>query len=118
VFNLKTNTVVESCDVTFDKSAPCPRDVVECLGDKEMEERIFIDEELHSVDGDKDDTLHPFTLSPEPVPASTLEAKASQTTTSFTAAVEASRLRGRSSLTRELPLTFRRHIHLNRPLII
>jgi hypothetical protein len=94
VFKLETNTVVESCDVTFDESTPCPRDVVECLGDKEMEERIFIDEELHSVDGDKDDTLHPFISSPEPVPASILEAEASLTTTSFTVAVEASRVEG------------------------
>jgi hypothetical protein len=46
VFNLETNTIVESCDVTFDKTAPCPRDVFECAGDKEMEESIFIDEEL------------------------------------------------------------------------
>jgi hypothetical protein len=37
VFNLETNTIVESCDVTFDKTAPYPRDVFECAGDKEME---------------------------------------------------------------------------------
>jgi hypothetical protein len=37
VFNLETNTVVEPCDVTFDETAPCPRDVFECAGDKEME---------------------------------------------------------------------------------
>jgi hypothetical protein len=36
----------ESCDVTFDETAPCPRDVVECAGDKEMEESIIIDEGL------------------------------------------------------------------------
>jgi hypothetical protein len=36
VFNLETNTVVESCDVTFDETAPCPRDVLKCAGDKEM----------------------------------------------------------------------------------
>jgi hypothetical protein len=46
VFNLKTNTVVESCDVTFDKVDPCPRDVLECAGDKKIEESIFVDEEL------------------------------------------------------------------------
>jgi hypothetical protein len=42
VFNLETNTVVESCDVTFDETAPCPRNVFECAGDKEMEESIFV----------------------------------------------------------------------------
>jgi hypothetical protein len=46
VFNLETNTIVESCDVMFDESAPCPHDVFECAGDKEMEEGIFVDEEL------------------------------------------------------------------------
>jgi transposase InsO family protein len=46
VFNLETNTIVESCDMTFDETAPYPRDVFECAGDKEMEENIFIDERL------------------------------------------------------------------------
>jgi hypothetical protein len=46
VFNLETNTVVQSCDVTFDETAPCPRDVFECAGDKEMNESIFVDKEL------------------------------------------------------------------------
>jgi hypothetical protein len=44
VFNLKINTVVELCDVTFDETAPCPRDLFECVGDKKMEERIFVDD--------------------------------------------------------------------------
>jgi transposase InsO family protein len=34
VFNLETNTVVESYDVTFDETAPYPRDVFEYAGDK------------------------------------------------------------------------------------
>jgi hypothetical protein len=55
-----------------------------------MEETIFIDEGLQGVDGDKDEPLHPFTSSPEHIPAFTLEARAPQTTTSFTAAVETS----------------------------
>jgi hypothetical protein len=53
VFNLETNTVVESCDVTFDKTASCPRDVLERACDKEMEESIFVDEELQGFDGDE-----------------------------------------------------------------
>jgi hypothetical protein len=73
VFNLETNTVVGSCDVTFDKSAPCPRDVFECAGDKEMEESIFIDEELQGFNGDEDDPLRPSTSSLELVPTSTFE---------------------------------------------
>jgi hypothetical protein len=49
VYNLETNTVVESYDVTFDESAPCPCDVFECVGDMEIEESIFVDERLHGV---------------------------------------------------------------------
>jgi hypothetical protein len=78
VFNLETNTVIESYDMTFDKTAPYPRDVFECAGDKEMEESIFVDEELHGFDGDEDEPLHPSTSSPELVPTSTLEAEAPQ----------------------------------------
>jgi hypothetical protein len=43
VFNLETNTIVESCDVTFNETSPCPRDVFESAGDQEMEESIFVD---------------------------------------------------------------------------
>jgi hypothetical protein len=94
VFNLETNTVVKSYDVIFDETAPCPHDVFECGGNKEMEESIFVDEDLQGFDGDEDGPLHPSTSSPEPVPVSTLEAEAPQATTSSTAAVEASRVEG------------------------
>jgi hypothetical protein len=80
--------------VIFNEIASCPRGVFECAGDKEMEENIFVDEGLQGVDGDEDEPLLPSTSSPEPVPASTLEAKAPQATTSSTAAVEASRVEG------------------------
>jgi hypothetical protein len=94
VYNFETNTVVESCDVTFDEAAPCPRGVVECAGDKEMEESIFVDEGLQGVDGYEDEPLLPSTSSSEPVPASTLEAEAPQATTCSTTTVEASRVEG------------------------
>jgi hypothetical protein len=61
VFNLKTNTDVESCDVTFDETTPCPHDVFECTGDKEMEESIFVDKGLQGIDGDEDEPLLPST---------------------------------------------------------
>jgi hypothetical protein len=88
VYNLKTNTVIESCDVTFDEIAPCPRDVFECACDKEMEETIFIDEGLQGIDGDEDESLLSSTSSSEHVHASTLEAETPKTTTSSTAVVE------------------------------
>jgi hypothetical protein len=94
VYSFETNIVVESCDVTFDETAPYPRGVFKCACDKEMEDSIFVDEGLQGIDGDEDELLLPSTSSPESVPASTLEAEASQATTSSTAAVEASLVEG------------------------
>jgi hypothetical protein len=94
VYSFDTNTVVESCEVTFDETAPYPCGVFKCAGDKEMEESIFIDEGLQGVIGDEDEPLLPFTLSPNPVPASTLEAEAPQATTSSTAVVKVSWVEG------------------------
>jgi hypothetical protein len=74
--------------VTFDEIAPCPRDVFECAGDKEMEETIFTDEGLQGIDGDEDESLLSSTSSSEHVHASTLEAETPKTTTSSTAVVE------------------------------
>jgi hypothetical protein len=97
VFNLETNIVVESCDVTFDETTPCPCDVFECATDKEMEESIFVDEELLGFDGDENEPLLPSTSTPDLVPTSTLEAEASQDTTSSTTVVEASQVEGKIS---------------------
>jgi hypothetical protein len=94
VYNLMTNTVVKSCDVTFDETAPCPRDVFDCAVDKEMEESIFVDEGLQSVNGDEDKPLLPSTSSPEHVPAFTLEEETPQATTSSTTALETSWVEG------------------------
>jgi hypothetical protein len=93
VYSFETNTVVESCDVTFDKTALCPRGVFERASNKEMEESIFVDEGLQGVDGDEDEPLFPSTSSPEPIPAFTL-AEAPHAITSSTAAVEVSRVEG------------------------
>jgi hypothetical protein len=46
LFNLETNTVVESCDVTFDETTLHLYNVFECADDKKMEERIFVDDGL------------------------------------------------------------------------
>jgi hypothetical protein len=94
VYNFETNTVVESCDVTFDKTAPCPRGVVEGAGDKEMEESIFVEEGLQGVDDDENESLLPSTSSPQLVPTSTLEAEVPQDTASSIAVAELSRVEG------------------------
>jgi hypothetical protein len=64
VFNLETNTIIKLYDVILDKTAHCPCDVFECTGDKEIEEIIFVDEELQGFDGDEDEPLHSSTTSP------------------------------------------------------
>jgi hypothetical protein len=79
-----------------------------------MEESIFIDEELQIFDSDEDEPLLPSTSSLELVPAFTPEAEVPQATTLSQQQWWRHELRGRSSLTRELPLTFRRHIRLNK----
>jgi hypothetical protein len=94
VYNFETNTVFELYDVTFDETAPCPRGVVECAGDKEMEESIIVDEGLQGIDSDEDEPLLPSTSSPEFVPTFTLEAEAPQATTSSTLAADASCVEG------------------------
>jgi hypothetical protein len=94
VFKLETSIVVKSCDVTFDETTPCSRDVFKCVGDKEMEETIFIDEELEGFDCDEGEPLLSSTSSPVLVPTSTLEAEAPHATTSSTIALEASQIDG------------------------
>jgi hypothetical protein len=95
VLNLETNTVAESCDVTFDETAPYTRDIFESASDKEMEESIFVDEELQGFEGDEDEHIvHASTSSPRPVLASTLEVQAPQAATSSSAGVQASGIQG------------------------
>jgi hypothetical protein len=114
VFNLETNTVVESCDVTFDETAPCPHDVFECVGDKEIEKSIFVDEEVQGFDGDEDESLVPSTSSLSLFLLPHLKQRLLRLLPLLQQQWRHHRLRGRSSPSRELPLTFRRHIHLNR----
>jgi hypothetical protein len=90
VFNLETNTIIESCDMIFNETIPYPHDVFECAGDKKMEENIFVDEELESFDSDENKPLLSSTFSPKLVSASTLKVEITQVTTSSTVVVEAS----------------------------
>jgi hypothetical protein len=95
VLNLKTNIVVELCDVTFNETAPCTRDVFESASEKKMEESIFVDKELQGSEGDEDEHIAPAsTSSPGSVSASSLEAEAPQAATSSSAAVPASGIQG------------------------
>jgi hypothetical protein len=112
VLNLETNIIIESCDVTFGETAPCPRDFFESVGDKEMEESIFVDEELHGFEDDEDEHIDPAsTSSPRVVPTSTLEAEAPQATTSSLAGVHASGIEGEINSENGAPS----HIHKAHP---
>jgi hypothetical protein len=114
VVNLEINTIVESCDVTFNETAPCPCDVFKSVGDNEMEDDIFVDKELQGLEGDKDEHIsHVSTSSPGLVPTSTLEAEAPQDVP-LPQEYKHQGLSGRSSPRIELHPTFRRHIHLNK----
>jgi hypothetical protein len=62
--------------VTFDETAPCHHNVLECAGDKKIEESIFVDEGLKGIDGDEDESLLPSTSSPEHVLTSILKEEA------------------------------------------
>jgi hypothetical protein len=95
VLNLETNNVVELCDVTFNETAPCPYYVFESASDKEMEESIFVDEELQGFEGDQDEHVTPASTSSHGhVPASTLEAEAPKAATSFSIGVQALGIEG------------------------
>jgi hypothetical protein len=95
VFNLETNTIVETCDITFDETAPCPCDVFESACDKKMEESIFVDDELQSFEGDEDEHICPASiLSPEPILTFTLKVESPQAATSSSVGVQASGIEG------------------------
>jgi hypothetical protein len=114
VFNLETNTIVESCDVTLGETAPCLRDVFECAGNKEMEESIFVDKEQQDFDGDEDEPLLPSLSSPSLFMLPHLKQRLLRLLPLPQQEWRRHGLRGRLYPSRELPLTFRRHIHLKR----
>jgi hypothetical protein len=95
VLNLETNAIVESCDMTFDETAPCPCDVIENAGDKGMEESIFVDEELQGFESYEDEHITAVSTSSHAlVPASTHEAEAPQASISSSAAIHALGIEG------------------------
>jgi hypothetical protein len=52
VLNLETNQVMETCEVTFDKTQPCSSSVFECAGDDEVGKKMFEDEEDEAGEDD------------------------------------------------------------------
>jgi hypothetical protein len=58
VFNLETNQIVETCEVTFDETQPRSQLAFECAGDDELGEEIFQEEE-HEHGDDEDGGVGP-----------------------------------------------------------
>jgi hypothetical protein len=52
VLNLETNQIVVTCEVTFDETQPRNQLVFECVGDDELGEEIFQEEEHELGDGE------------------------------------------------------------------
>jgi hypothetical protein len=50
VLNLETNRNMETCEVTFDETAPCPSLVFEPVGPDQMGQTIFMEEEHDDAD--------------------------------------------------------------------
>jgi hypothetical protein len=53
VLNLETNQIVETCEVTFNKTQPRSQLVFKCAGDDELGEEVFQEEE-HEHGDDED----------------------------------------------------------------
>ena len=67
VWNLDTKQVVETCEVSFDKTMPCSTPVFELSGDDELGASIFEEEEDAPEDGDGGTT----TCAADPTPSET-----------------------------------------------
>jgi hypothetical protein len=50
VLNLETNHIMETCEVTFDETAPCPSPIFEPVGLDQMGQTIFVEEEHNDAD--------------------------------------------------------------------
>jgi hypothetical protein len=61
VLNLETNRIMETCEVTFDETAPCPSPVFEPTCPDQMGQTIFVEEEHKDTDW----------VAPEPTPSTT-----------------------------------------------
>ena len=53
---IDTNIVRETCEVTFNETAPCNSSVFEVAGDDELGTSIFEDEEEEAADGEAEAT--------------------------------------------------------------
>jgi hypothetical protein len=59
VLNLETNQIVETCEVTFDKTQPRSQLVFKCAGNDELGEEIFQEEEYEHGDDEDGGVVPP-----------------------------------------------------------
>jgi hypothetical protein len=81
VLNLETNHIMETCEVTFDETTPCPSPVFELVGPDQMGQTIFVEEEHDNADWVALEPTPPATLveyasttmadGPDPTPSTT-----------------------------------------------
>jgi hypothetical protein len=62
VCNLETNHTMETCDVTFNETAPCPSPVFEAIDPDHMGQTIFVEEDHDDTDWDDLESTPPATL--------------------------------------------------------
>ena len=53
---IDSNIVRETCEVTFDETAPCNASVFEVAGEDELGTSIFEDEKIEAAEGDAEAT--------------------------------------------------------------
>jgi hypothetical protein len=73
VLNLETNRIMETCEVTFDETAPCASSVLEPTGPNQMGQTIFVEEEHDDIDWVAPEPA-PLTASVEPASTTTVDA--------------------------------------------
>lgn len=78
VLNLETNCIMETCEVTFDETMPCTKNIFEVANEEEFGESIFVEEEDDADWGD----LEPTPTAAPIEPASTTSAHDPDPTTS------------------------------------
>jgi hypothetical protein len=53
---LETNSIMETCEVTFDETMPCTTSVFKCASEQEIGESIFVEEQEDADWGDLEPT--------------------------------------------------------------
>ena len=100
VLNIDTNTIMESCDVTFNEPTPYANSFFECADDQEMSKSIFVDDNFSALGENEDGSLLPSTTPTSSTPA---EYPVASTSTSATLELAPAQVEGEFTSRREAP---------------